>query len=319
MLTTQSAAQWGGEPLAISMGFFDGVHRGHQQLLNNVAQVAAERNIRSAVYTFWPHPRLVLGEDTQTLQLLNTPDEKQHHIAQHNIDYLIVSQFTEQMHSVPAREYLTQLVRQYNVQHIAVGYNHRFGYGGAGNAQLIADMSAELGYTYTVASELQHNGTGVSSTQIRNALRQGNLALANAMLGYPYHLSGRVVRGEQQGRQLGFPTANLHIDNSLKMIPLAGAYEAVAYTNWQLYPAMLHIGPCPTLDKAGARIEAHLIGLDTEIYGCQLSLSVLNRLRPTRHFDTPQALAQQLQADRREVVQRLSNVNLSPLAPINTL
>lgn len=308
----------GGEPLAISMGFFDGVHRGHKQLLTDVVEVASKRNIRSAVYTFWPHPRLVLGKDAHSLRLLNTPEEKQQHISQHNVDFLIVSEFTEQLHNVTAREYLTQLVRQYNVKHIAVGHNHRFGHGGAGNAQLIADMAAELGYTYTVASEVQHNGMGVSSTQIRNALTQGNISLANAMLGYPYPLSGRVVRGEQQGRQLGFPTANIDVGNSLKMIPLAGAYEAVACANGRLYPAMLHIGPCPTLDKAGARIEAHLIGLDTEIYGCQLSLSVLNRLRPTQRFDTPQALAQQLQADRREVVQRLTSVNLSPYAPIAT-
>lgn len=304
----------GGEPLAISMGFFDGVHRGHKQLLTDVVEVASKRNIRSAVYTFWPHPRLVLGKDAHSLRLLNTPEEKQQHISQHNVDFLIVSEFTEQLHNVTAREYLTQLVRQYNVKHIAVGHNHRFGHGGAGNAQMIADMAAELGYTYTVASEVQHNGMGVSSTQIRNALTQGNITLANAMLGRPYPIDGTVVRGQQLGRQLGFPTANIEPEHPLKLIPADGAYAAVAAIDGQLYPAMLHIGPRPTVN--GHRtIEAHIIGLEREIYGSKLLLSVAEQLRPTQRFASAQALAQQLQADLQVTEHLMHGIDLRTIAP----
>lgn len=314
MLSIQSAEQIGGEPLAISMGFFDGVHIGHRQLLANVANVAKQNGYRTAVYTFWPHPRLVLDKDAESLQLLNTPEEKRLLLESLGVDYLIVNEFTTELFAMPAEDYLRQLVQRFNVRHIAVGHNHRFGKGGRGNAKMIAAMADTLGYTYTIVREVLCMGNGVSSTQIRTALSEGNLSLANAMLGRPYPIGGTVVRGQQLGRQLGFPTANIEPEHPLKLIPADGAYAAVAAIDGQLHPAMLHIGPRPTVN--GHRtIEAHIIGLEREIYGSKLLLSVAEQLRPTQRFASAQALAQQLQADLQATEHLMHGIDLRTIAP----
>lgn len=308
MVIVQKPEQIEATQLAITMGFFDGVHSGHVSLIESVLSASSNYGYKSGVYTFWPHPRLVLQKEAEKLRFLTTLNEKSKIIAKFGIDYLIVKEFTRDFLQLDAKAYIENLVDIYHVKHISVGANHRFGRYGSGDAELIKKLSGQYGYSYDVVDEVTVDNVDISSTKIRQALLDGDIDRANTMLGYPYIISGMVENGKQIGRQLGFPTANVRPNDPLKLIPKEGVYATLVKVKGQLKTGMLNIGSRPTIDKDRRQtIEVHIIDFANEIYSSTIELAVVKRLRNTKRFAKIEDLKQQLIADKEATNELFKN------------
>ena len=295
-------------PAVATIGFFDGVHRGHRYLIEQVCEAAAERGLASAVVTFPIHPRRVMQSDFHP-QLLTTCDEKVRMLERAGIDACIMMDFTPQLAALSARQFMALLKEQYRIEALVIGYDHRFGHNRAEGFAEYAAYGRELGMEvlparayYLNRSEGQGAGSDVSSSGIRRLLQAGDVKAAAQALGYRYFLQGRVVGGYRVGHRIGFPTANLCVNNPDKLIPADGVYAVWADVDGHRYGGMLCIGTRPTLANGSDRsIEVHLFDFQADIYERPLTLSFVQRTRDEQKFASVDLLVAQLHRDECEI------------------
>ncbi|MDX9845911.1 MAG: bifunctional riboflavin kinase/FAD synthetase [Tenuifilaceae bacterium] len=291
----------------ITIGFFDGVHLGHSAIINTVTNSAKANNRNCLLITFWPHPRMVLHNDPERLKLLSSLSEKQQLAYENGIDGMLVMDFTLELAATSAIQFIENfLVKKLNASIIILGYNHSFGHKGQGNFNLLKQHEDNFNYHAIQVEPVSINGVDVSSTKIREALLTGDLSSANSMLGRPYNLSGTIEGGQQIGRSLGFPTANIKPNDPSKLVPGNGVYAVWVDYQGVSYPAMLNIGIRPTLgDGLERTIEAHIIGFDKVIYNEMINIKFAEKIREEQKFASLDALKNQLALDKNAALKRL--------------
>ena len=303
-------------PSVATIGFFDGVHRGHRFLIDQVRREAAVRGLSSAVITFPLHPRQVLQSDYRP-KLLTTPQEKLSLLEETGIDTCILLDFTPHLASLTAREFMEVLKNRYRIRALVIGYDHRFGHNRSEGFGDYARYGQELGIDVLPADAFRlptaPDGSPVSSSLVRRLLLAGDAAQAAKCLGYPYFLNGTVVSGRRIGHQLGYPTANLQPDHPDKIIPANGVYAVRVETSGKTYGGMLNIGRRPTLDNGDDRsIEVHIFEFDRDIYRESLRLSFVQRIREERKFNSVDELAEQLHRDAETIRALLQAPHTAP-------
>ena len=292
--------------MVVATGFFDGVHLGHRLVIEQLVKAAAERGDESMVITFWPHPRNVLQKDARSLRLLTSLGEKKAMLEELGVDHVEVLRFSKEFSSMTMREYLCMIMEKYSASHMLLGYDNRMG-SDACKADDVAAEAEALGLEVIRTDMLAScQGTAVSSTKIRRCLEDGNVADASGMLGYPYSLYGVVVAGNRLGRTMGFPTANMQLYEPLKLVPGNGVYFVrVDVLGKELY-GMCNIGLRPTVAAGGSRtIETNIFGFDEDIYGLDLRLSFISKIRDEVRFGSVDELKSQLENDRKACLQLL--------------
>ena len=297
-----------------TLGCFDGVHRGHQLLIRTVLQKAAETGLQSVVVTFDRQPRELFDPDFRP-QLLSTPDEKQQLMAALGVDHLVVLPFTKELAGLTAQGFMQQVLHeQMGVQVLVTGYDNRFGRNRAEGFDDYVRYGKALGMEVLRGDEATFPGTdeAVSSSAIRQLLLEGKVGRIQEGLTRPYSLTGQVVSGEHIGHEIGFPTANLAVNNPYKVIPAPGVYAVWAILGSRManlperrMPAMMNIGTRPTFDGTTQTLEVHILGQVDDLYGQMLTVEFVSRLRSERRFDSPKALVEQLKADRAEAMKAL--------------
>lgn len=285
-------------PTTATIGMFDGVHRGHLSLLQQVRDIASSRGMPGSVVTFTTHPRKVLQPDF-ALSLLNSFDERMLHLEQSGIDYAITLDFTPNVAQLTARQFITLLHNTYNIQVLCIGYDHRFGHNRSEGWEEYCQYGKELGMEIIQAQVFDTNGCVVSSSAIRRALMAGNIQHANHMLGYHYNITGKVIGGQQLGRKIGFPTANIELIDNHKLIPAKGAYAVIAtLPNGTQYGGMMNVGERPTVQGDHTlSIEVHLFDYNDNLYGQQLNIQFIDYMREEKHFDSLETLQRTLHHD----------------------
>lgn len=281
------------------MGTFDGVHLGHREVLGEMGRRARRASRPSVLVTFRPHPLQVLRPENAP-RLLTTSIEKKEILAQTGLDYAVLLPFTRALARYTPRRFVEEiLVARMKVRELVIGYDHGFGRGRSGDAEALDAMGAELGFNVQVVPPILAGGGPVSSSRIRRALLAGDARAARTGLGRPYSLGGVVVRGDGRGRSLGFPTANLRVRDSRKLIPREGIYAVRARLPAGTRDGALHIGPRPTFPGSRATIEVHLLDYSGDLYGAELRLDLIERLREVRSFASPAELVSRMQDDVR--------------------
>jgi riboflavin kinase / FMN adenylyltransferase len=280
----------------LTVGVFDGVHRGHQQILKKLTAGAHANDAPAVVLTFDPHPASVLGG--REIKCLTLPDERANLLAQQGVDVVITERFTRELSTVTAHEFMAHLKRHLGLKHLLIGYDFALGKGREGNATRLTEIGAELGYSVEVVSALSDESGVISSTEIRKLIEVGNVEEAARLLGHSYSLQGPVVHGDARGRTIDVPTANIGYSQE-KMIPARGIYACWAYLDHSRYQAAINIGINPTFtpDKQIVNVEAHLLDFRREIYGEEVRLEFVARLRNELKFDSVDALLEQIWKD----------------------
>ncbi len=291
---------------AVTIGTFDGVHIGHGRILERLINDAKTAGLKSAVLTFFPHPRMVLQKDAD-IKLLNTLDEKKQILEDFGLDYLIVHPFTKAFSRLSATEFVRDiLVNVLNTKKIVIGYDHRFGRNRNANIQDLITFGNTLDFEVEEIPVQEIDDVSVSSTKIRNALHDGDIETANAYLNYPYMLTGIIKKGRGLGKQFGFPTANLHIEEAYKLIPKNGVYVIKGILNGTEHHGMMNIGVNPTVSGGKKSIEVHFFDYDGNLYGQKIQVRLLHRIRDEHKFDSVQELQNQLKKDRQRSLQLIS-------------
>lgn len=283
---------------AITVGTFDGVHRGHRAVLDELRRHAAAEGRPAVVVTFRPHPLRIVRPEAAP-PLLTTPVEKKEALAETGVDYAVFLPFTRAMARLTPRQFVEEiLIRRLQLAHLIVGYDHSLGRDRSGSIDTLRELGAELGFAVDVVHAVQVEGAAVSSTRIRRALREGDVLAAATALGRPYSIRGTVVHGDGRGRSLGFPTANIHVGDPDKLLPLEGIYAVRAMLREGSADGVLHLGPRPTFRGAPPTIELHLFDFDRSIYGEEVRVDFCERLREIRAFDSVDELVAAMRADR---------------------
>lgn len=287
-------------PSVATIGFFDGVHRGHRFLIGQVLDAARVRGLSSMLITFPQHPRMVMQTSYQP-RLLTTFDEKCSLLSTTGADVCVALPFTRELAALSARQFMQQVLRdRLQVRTLVIGYDHRFGHDRTEGFDDYVRYGAELGMEVLRAEAFVMGATNVSSSVARASLEAGEVDVAARCLGYNYFLDGRVTTGQQIGRTLGFPTANLQVDDFLKLVPADGVYAVRVQVEGHIYKGMLNIGCRPTIDDDSRRtIEVHLFHFAGDLYGQSLRVEFLRRIRGEQKFSSREALARQLQQDAR--------------------
>ena len=287
----------------VTSGTFDGVHLGHQKILRRLQELADRKQGETVLLTYWPHPRLILQPEDKSLRLLTTLSEKVKLLEEMGVDHLIILPFTRELSQMSSEEFIRDiLVDKIQTKTLVIGYDHKFGKNREGSFEYLQSHSHLFGFAIEEISRQDVDDLGVSSTKIRTALAQGDIATANKYLGRPYDLSGQVVKGQQIGRSLGFPTANIQIAEDYKLLPRDGAYAVHAEVNSIRYKAILNIGDRPTVDGQKKTIEAHLIDFEGDLYGQELRVYFQEFLREEKKFGSLDALKNQLVIDRERAI-----------------
>lgn len=287
-----------GKPLALSLGMFDGVHLGHQSIISELKRIASEKNLESAVLTFWPHPRLVFNPN-EDLKLLNTLEEKTTLLENFGIENLFLKNFDEEFRNLTGEEFVKQvLVGKLNIKHLIVGHDHVFGKNRSGDFQLLEKLAPKLGFSVEQMEAVNIYNNNISSTKVRNALLEGNIKEANLMLGYNYSLTGTVVHGKKIGRTIGYPTANIETD-SLKLLPKKGAYIVEVSLGGNNYKGMLSIGTNPTVNGQKLTTEVYILDFNEDIYGKEITVKFRDFLHEEIKFEGLEKLIERLDEDRR--------------------
>ncbi|AUD00653.1 bifunctional riboflavin kinase/FAD synthetase [Spirosoma pollinicola] len=282
----------------VTSGTFDGVHRGHQTILSRLTEVAQASGGESVLITYWPHPRTVVSNDSQNLKLLTTLEEKIELLDQAGVDYLVVIPFTRSFSELTSEEYIQQiLIDKIGTKKLVIGYDHRFGRDREGGFDYIQAHQNEYGFEVEEIPRQDVEAVGVSSSKIRAALNEGNIHTANRFLGRPYSLTGTIVKGRQLGRTIGFPTANMQVDDPAKLIPANGVYAVDVNYAGQTFGGMLNIGFRPTVAGTHQTIETYIFDFDKDIYGEHMTLRFREFLRPEKKFEGLPALVAQLKLD----------------------
>ncbi|OOG73717.1 bifunctional riboflavin kinase/FAD synthetase [Algoriphagus sp. A40] len=284
----------------VTSGTFDGVHLGHQKILNRIREIARSIQGETVLITFWPHPRLVLYPDEHNLRLLSTFEEKTKMLRQFGIDHLITIPFTQEFSQMSSQVFIQKvLIDAIQTKKLVIGYDHRFGKNREGGFEYLKANSSTFGFELEEISRQDVEEIAVSSTKIRKALESGDVKTAESCLGRPYELNGLVIKGQQIGRSIGFPTANIHIPNDYKLIPKDGVYAVEASVDGTLYKAMLNIGNRPTVDGTKKTVEANLFDFQGDLYDKQITVYFHEFLREERKFESLEALKNQLFQDQK--------------------
>lgn len=289
----------------LTIGVFDGVHQGHLSVLSKLKDTANRMDGESVVLTLWPHPRIVLNKDIDSLRLLSNIEEKKYLLSKSGIDHLIVLPFTKEFANLTACEFIEQyLVNQIKVKHLIVGYNHQFGKDRKAGFEFLNECAQKYGFTIEKLEAQSVNEDNISSTKIREFLNKGKLDTANKYLGYQYFISGNVVEGNQIGRKIGFPTANIKIPEPYKQIPKDGVYAVEVKINGEEFFGMLNIGTRPTIDmdNKARNMEVHIFNFEQKIYNQTITVSFLKRVRDEKKFNGLDELTTQLNNDKVEIM-----------------
>ena len=304
MITVRNIFKYKEEyPTVITIGTFDGVHIGHLKILNKVINHAKSTELKSAVLTFFPHPRMVLQKDTD-IKLLNTIDEKISILERLGLDILIIHPFTVEFSRLTATEFVRDiLVNTLNIKKVIIGYDHRFGRNRNANITDLIAFGNALDFTVEEIPAQEIDDVSVSSTKIRKALEDGDIDTANSYLGYKYMLTGTIVRGKGIGKQLGYPTANLSIAENYKLIPKNGAYTVKSKLDETTVYGMMNIGFNPTVNGTEKSIEINFFDFDADLYDKKIQVDILARLRDEYKFESIDGLKAQLAKDKEKSLQ----------------
>lgn len=288
----------------VTIGMFDGVHKGHQFILEHLKAQAKEHGGESVVLTLWPHPRIVLNQELHQFKLLHTLEEKIREMERHGIDHLVIVPFDREIASLTACDFVQKyLVDRLGVEVLLVGYDNRFGKDRKGDPDGLRMCAEKNRYRIEKLPEYHSDQGSVSSTAIRETILNGNLESASKMLGYHYYLSGFIVEGNHIGRQMGFPTANIHPHDPNKLIPMNGVYAIRTELKGEIHNGMLNIGFRPTIDSSMAvkTIEAHLFGVTGDFYDEEVVIHFVKRVRDEMKFSGLDALKKQLHKDKANI------------------
>ncbi|WP_103865369.1 bifunctional riboflavin kinase/FAD synthetase [Aquimarina sp. I32.4] len=284
-------------PSVVTIGTFDGVHIGHKKIIERLVESAKNNGLESVILTFFPHPRMVLQQDSG-IKLINTIDERIQILKQTGLSSLVIHPFTKEFSRLTAGEYVQQmLVECLNVRHVIIGYDHRFGRNRNSNITDLASYGVQKDFTVEEISKQDIDDVAVSSTKIREALSQGSIIKANTYLGYEFMLTGTVVKGKELGRKLNFPTANLHIEETYKLIPKNGVYIVKSCIDNKTYFGMMNIGTNPTVNGTQQTIETHFFDATFNLYDKKIQIQLLKRIRDEKKFDSIDELQNAMQHD----------------------
>lgn len=287
----------------VTSGTFDGVHVGHKKIFSRLREVASRNFGETVVITFWPHPRLVLHPDDESLKLLNTFEEKADLLKDQGIQHLVRIPFTKEFSQLSSEQFIRQiLVKTIGTRKLVIGYDHHFGKNREGSFEQLKLNGPRYGFEVEEIPRQEVDHVAVSSTRIRKALECGDIGTANHFLGQPYRITGMVVMGDRIGRTLGFPTANIEIDSKYKLIPADGIYAVTVNHGSEVHKGMLYIGNRPTLNTTKQRIEVNLFDFDRDIYGETLVVHFHHYIREDRAYQSLEALQMQLEQDKRDAL-----------------
>ncbi|MFC2272156.1 MAG: bifunctional riboflavin kinase/FAD synthetase [Capnocytophaga ochracea] len=285
------------QPTVLTIGTFDGVHLGHQKIIEKVVATARQEGLLATIFTFFPHPRMVVQHD-KSLKLIHTLEEKKQLLQRLGVDLLVVQPFNEAFAQLTAEEFVsTILVQHLNVKKVIIGYDHRFGRNRTANINDMRLFGEKYGFAVEEISVQEVDEVSVSSTKIREALNKGDVTTAEHYLGAPYSLTGTVVHGLKLGRTLGYPTANIQVTEDYKLIPKDGVYAVYSYIGAQKVYGMMSIGKNPTIEGKGASIEVYFFDFNGDLYDRELTIYFLKYLREERKFSSVALLKKQLQDD----------------------
>ncbi len=290
----------------VTSGTFDGVHKGHQKILSGLIESCFKQNGESVLITFHPHPRQILKRDDD-LKLLSTLDEKIKLLTQFKVDHLLIIPFTQAFSELSSKDFIQEiLIKTIKTKKLVIGYDHRFGKNREGSFEYLKEHSNNYGFEIEEIPAQEIDDIAVSSTKIRNALLEGDIELANDFLGHQYSLEGKVVKGKQIGRTIGYPTANIEIKEKYKLIPSDGVYIVQVEYNKQTYGGMLSIGNNPTLNGTHTTIEVNIFDFNKEIYDETLIINFVKYMRGQIKFSNLEGLISQLKNDEIEAKAFLS-------------
>lgn len=282
----------------VTSGTFDGVHLGHQKILNRLKDIANAKGGESVIITFFPHPRMVLFNDSQNLKLLNTISEKIQLLEQFGIDHLVIIPFTREFSEIDSSSFIQNiLIDKIGAKVLVIGYDHRFGKNREGSFSYLQENAPKYGFEVVEIPRHDIENMGISSSKIRQAIQEGNVEQASLLLGGYYFLGGKVVKGKQLGRTIGFPTANIYVVEDYKLIPADGVYAVFITYNNQTLKGVLNIGKRPTIEGKDRTIEVHIFDFDKEIYGENLSIQFVKKIRNEQKFDNLESLKTQISLD----------------------
>jgi len=293
----------------ITVGTFDGVHAGHRAIIDTVAEKARQRDARSVLVTFDPHPRDIINPGDAGIKLLTTLQERSEILEELGIDTMVVIPFDRDFSLLSSEEFVRDIIhKKVGVSEFVIGYDHQFGRNREGTIETIERLGNELGFDAYVVSKREVGEKTVSSSAIRNAISEdGNVEEAAEFLQRPYRLNATVVHGDKRGKEIGFPTANLKPEHSRKIIPKDGVYSVRVRINGDWYDGMMNIGTRPTFDGKVRTLEVNLFNFDEDIYGKEVQVRFFNRIRDEKKFDGKEELIDQLKKDEQQAKEMLSN------------
>ncbi len=291
----------------VTTGTFDGVHLGHQKIISRLKEIAKMENGETVLLTFYPHPRMVLFPDDNELKMLNTQQEKIDLLEHYGIDHLIIYPFTKEFSRLTSVEFVRNiLVNTIQTKRLVIGYNHHFGRNREGSFEHLKEYGPLYGFDVEEIPAKDIDSIEISSTKIRNALLSGDVKTANNYLGHPFSITGKVVGGKKLGRTIGYPTANIEINDRYKIIPADGVYAVNVLHNGKLFGGMLNIGNNPTVEGKGRSVEVNIFNFDQEIYGDDATIIFIERLRDEVKFNGVDQLKEQLSKDKENAIKVLS-------------
>ncbi len=291
----------------LTIGTFDGVHIGHQKIIERLNQIKSSKKYKSVILTFFPHPRKVLNYDDD-FKMLNTIDEKIQLLEKFGLNDLVIEPFTKEFSRLTALEFVRDiLVNELHLKNLVIGYDHQFGKNREGNFEQLQEFGELYGFNVEEISVQEIENVSVSSTKIRKAINDGEIEKANTYLGYHYLLSGEIVKGKGLGRKLNFPTLNLYIKEDYKLIPKTGVYIVKTTINNNLIFGIMNIGYRPTVNGKYQTIEIHLLDFKADLYGNKMQIEVLKRLRDEKKFDSLESLIQEIQKDEKTARDWITN------------
>ena len=298
----------------VTIGTFDGVHLGHQEILKTLISEAEKRDGESVLLTFYPHPRMVLFPEQTDLQLLQTQTEKLDKLASIGLQNVVIYPFSKEFADLSAERFVEEiLIKGLQAKMVIIGYDHQFGHNREGNLAFLKQYAEKGHFELLEIPAEQIDEANISSSKIRKAILSGEISVANAFLGAPFELSGTVVQGLQNGRKIGFPTANIHMEDGHKIIPASGVYAVEMEVSGKFHPGMMNIGWRPTVqeEKLERKIEVHLFDFDREIYDESCQIRILSYVRREHKFPNLEALKAQITSDEATVRAYFSTAQLS--------
>lgn len=287
----------------LTIGTFDGVHIGHQKIIKRLVEVSKIKNLTPSLLTFFPHPRMVLQKDAD-IKLINTIDEKKDILKQFGVSNLVIKEFTKEFSRLAAEDFVkNMLVKNLKAKHIIIGYDHHFGRNRNANIDDLKQFGKDFNFEVEEISKQDINDVAVSSTKIRAALQEGDIKTANTYLGYNFMLTGKVIDGKKLGKTINYPTANLYIEETYKLIPKHGVYIVKSTIDDTEVFGMMNIGYNPTVNGKHQTIETHFFDFNENLYGKNLKIELLQRLRDEQKFSSVEELQSQLHIDKKNALE----------------